>query len=677
LLTIAPVTLFAAWSERQAHAVRWALLMGWLLLLVSLILPQGAWLGGTRLFWGTIVPAGLLILVVASHELWRRICPLAFASQLFRALGLQRTVAGRKGQPVLAKVEPDSWLARNHVALQWGLLIAGLVLRLLAANSDRLVLAVLIAVTLLTAVAVGWAWSGKAWCQYFCPMGPVQTVITGPRSLFGSAAHLGSGARLTQSMCRTVGTDGQVKSACVACQSPCIDIDSERGYWQSLGERAQLAWAWHSYPGLVLSFFLLLHGLAALPPEQMAQGLWALEPDLTSRLLDPWPRGGALLSLPRLLVVPLLLLLGAWLSVVLFRGVERLLRLQLRRRAGLSQERVRELACQRTRLLATFTAVNLFFGLTDLTLHLGGGLGGAAIRVLALSVSAMWLYRGWGRDSAVYKRESTSVSLRSQLVKRYPNILQYLDGRSPEDLSASEVFTLAKVLPGHDRELSLTLYRDVLADLFRHGRAERDSAFAQFQELRSCLALQDSDHHRVMRELAQLDPPLLAMEPAQLAIRNLRLQAASEAMAEFLRLERLDALRPSELSPAQRDRLAAIRRDCSLDEELWQQLLAKHGPHSSFGRQRVRLSFEALCADFGRRRALELEGDRTPMLRPLLQVLDHRLADGVVALLPLLQEFSPEDPLWSDFAALQKRLPLRVLAELEWRERSFPPWPRA
>jgi len=88
--------LFARWSERQAHLLRWVLLLGWLALIASLLSPAlGDWTlraplcptgitchghGGNQLFWGLVVPSGLLILVAGSHELWRRICPLAFVS---------------------------------------------------------------------------------------------------------------------------------------------------------------------------------------------------------------------------------------------------------------------------------------------------------------------------------------------------------------------------------------------------------------------------------------------------------------------------------------------------------------------------------------------------------------------------------------------------------------------
>lgn len=130
--------IFSRWPESQARFVRWVLLLSWLLLIVSLLfpviaLPEGLtpacsdWMDsctvhrqpGNRLFWGVVVPSGLMLIVLLSHELWRRICPLAFASQLFRALGRQRTRLGKGGKPEVVKVNADSWLGRHHIQLQW------------------------------------------------------------------------------------------------------------------------------------------------------------------------------------------------------------------------------------------------------------------------------------------------------------------------------------------------------------------------------------------------------------------------------------------------------------------------------------------------------------------------------------------------------------------------------
>lgn len=315
-----PLPTFSTWSERQAHGVRWVLLIGWLGLIGSLLGPHPVPVGdhgpafgcspatacalhdndGNRIFWGAVVPLALLVIVGLSHEVWRRICPLAFLSQLPRALGWQRTAPGRGGRREPVRVTPKSWLGRHHVQLQWGLFIAGLCLRLLVVNSSPLGLGLFLLTTLAAALLVGWAFDGKAWCHYVCPMGPVQTVLTGPRSLLGSPAHLETGSRLTQSMCRTHGDSGTLQSACVACQTPCLDIDAERAYWQTLRGKRGLTWAWTSYPGLILAFFLLIQWQGGGDVDYLRSGRWAYDTTVVQRIWTPLSSWSSAVTAPLL-----------------------------------------------------------------------------------------------------------------------------------------------------------------------------------------------------------------------------------------------------------------------------------------------------------------------------------------------------------------------------------------
>ena len=164
-------------SEIQMHWLRWLLTTGWLLIIGSLFFDpftarftaadhpwsplslsdscvevQGRCLVempyplGTTIFWGAVVPAAIFVLLVFGHELWRRICPLSFISQIPRALGWQRQTAKRNPKTgeirrQLARVSPDSWLAKHYSALQFGWLYLGLCGRILFFNADRLVLA--------------------------------------------------------------------------------------------------------------------------------------------------------------------------------------------------------------------------------------------------------------------------------------------------------------------------------------------------------------------------------------------------------------------------------------------------------------------------------------------------------------------------------------------------------
>ncbi len=674
--------LFSEWSERQAHLTRWVLLLGWLLLITTLLVPgldpwpfENNHCGpmmpschsheGNQLFWGMVVPGGLLILVAASHELWRRICPLAFLSQLFRALGWQRTVAGKGGRREVVRVHGDSWLGKHHVQLQWSLFIAGLCLRLLVVNSSTLGLGLFLLVTIAAALVVGWAYGGKAWCQYVCPMAPVQVVLTGPRSFFGSPAHLGTGSRITQSMCRSVGEQGKEQSACVACQAPCLDIDSERAYWQTLSGKRGLTWAWWSYPGLVIGFFLLIKYESRGSLDYLRSGMWAYDSETVAYAWKPLGDGLWTLGLPRLVTEPALLVLSGWVSVGLFSWLQRVQRQALTAELG---ERALDVSISRTRLLSTFVAVNGFFWFADSTIGLLGPAGGQVIRSLALIVSGMWLHRCWHRDRATYTRESTSTSLRRQLQKQIPDLTPYLDGRSLQELSPGEVFTLAKVLPTQISQTKQTIYKEVMVDLFSTGRLERAAAFVYLEELRASLGLEEEDHHGAIRELAIADPRILQLTHLQTEKRTLRQEAASEAIEAFLQTSGRVDLNGALRQPGGRERLERICSTFGLDEDGWSETLSRFCPSSPYARQRLVSELERLRHQLASRLSLERAAVAEPLLRPLLQTMDRRITSHAVTLLPALQAFGPEEPLRRQMASLEACFTDAVRAQVRRRE---------
>jgi len=599
--------LFSRLPEQQLRLVRWALLTGWLLLILSLLLPlEGQ--PGNRLFWGTVVPVGLLLIGVCSHELWRRVCPLAFVSQLARALGWQRSRPGRMGRPELVAVEADSWLGRHHLALQWSLLIAGLCLRLLWVNSSPIGLAILLLVTLVAALVVGWAWAGKAWCQYVCPMGPVQTVLTGLRGPLGGTAHLATSSRITQSMCRTIASDGREQSACVACQAPCLDIDAERAFWQTLQGKRSLRWVWFSYPGLTLAFFLLMEqvgrgtGLAAHPLGSLRSGLWPSVP------------------LPRLMQIPLLLSGAAALSALLFGGLETLLQRGYRRQGlGAAQER----GSLHARLIASFVAINVFFRFADPFQGALGHGGRELLRALVLVASAIGLFRSWSRDQATYRRESAGESLRRQL-RDLPGLEAALDGRALEALSPQEVFTLVRAMPALGRQQGRALYRSVMAEMLRTGRLDRAGALLELQDLRQTLQLEADDHHAVVRTLAREQPGLLERDPLQRQVDDLRREAAHDAIAELLRLAGLEVLDPGRLAPVLRHRLDQIQAGSGLDPALWASVVESFGPRGASERQRLADLRSGWLRDAGLSSLLAGRAVADPLLQPLAQALAQR-----------------------------------------------------
>lgn len=312
--------MFAQLPERQMHWVRWMLTLAWLLIIASLFYdpwtpaltePDHSWSPlrlpdtcisvqgkclveqpyplGTTIFWGAIVPAAIFILLVFGHELWRRICPLSFLSQIPRSLGWQRQFKRENAKTgrvryELAKVKPDSWLGRNYLYLQFGWLFAGLCGRILFFNADRLVLALWLLFTIAAAIAVGYWYGGKSWCNYFCPMAPVQKIYSEPGGLLGSKAHT-SEQLITQSMCRVTLPDGKEQSACVACKNPCIDIDSERSYWDGLS-KSEDVFLRYGYVGLVIGYFVYYY-LYAGNWNYYFSGAWSRQTDQLAILFDP------------------------------------------------------------------------------------------------------------------------------------------------------------------------------------------------------------------------------------------------------------------------------------------------------------------------------------------------------------------------------------------------------
>ena len=642
---------FSQWPEVQAHRLRWILWMAWCLLIISLLVPALSipeqWAPqcqpeavscvlhqqpGNFLFWGIVVPSALLILVVGSHELWRRICPLAFVSKLFAALGLQRKVKNKRGRLEPVKVDADSWLARHHVQLQWSLLISGLCLRLLWVNANPMGLAILLVFTMGAAAAIGWAYAGKAWCQYFCPMAPVEAIITAQRGALGGAAHVGATSKITQSMCRTIAESGKEQSACVACQSPCIDIDSERYYWQGFKGKRGLAWAWYSYPGLVFMFFQLMIAVEdhLLPPgaglSPLKGGLWAFDASLGSRTWDPlytW------LGVPRLVVVPVLLASAGAASVFLFQGIERGLR-QRYERLGLAG--ANDLALNRTRLLSSFCAVNLFFKFVDPTQGAFGPHSVEWVHALVLTVSSLVLVRGWNRDQATYRRESLADRLRRQL-QGLPQLESALDGRRLEDLPPQEVFTLAKALPAVLQAHARDIYQGVIRDLLQTGSLDRASALVDLEELRQSLQLTDDDHHAVIRLVAEENPSLLELDQRALQSQQLRQEAFAEVVGDWLETTGIQLLRLDDLASAQRKQLDALANDSGLESDEVDVVLARFQPEGDLAAVKMKRLQDIFAREKSFYQVLHEQIEGRPLLRPLALVMRQRL-DAIRELMP-------------------------------------------
>ncbi|HEY9763371.1 MAG TPA: cyclic nucleotide-binding domain-containing protein [Trichocoleus sp.] len=555
-------------SERQMHLVRWALTVAWLVMIVSLfwdpispyladpanplspfrldpsqcVSVQGACLEqqpyaiASYLFWTFVVPGSILVLLVFGHETWRRICPLSFLSQIPRALGIQRkrqvqSSSSGATRYELVKIRKDSWLAKNHLYVQFVLLSLGLVARLLFLNSSRVLLGLFLLLTIGCAIAIGYLYAGKSWCQYFCPMAPVQLVFTGLRGLLGSEAHQGTQQAITQSMCRTVDSDGKEKSACVGCQSPCIDIDAERSYWGTFTQPGR-KFVQYGYVGLVIGFFTY-YWLYAGNFDYLFSGIWLREKNQLGKIFAPgFYVFGEAIPIPKLVAVPLTL---AGFVLLSFYG---LLYLEKRYRSYLAKHNQVATKEQVTHIvfsLCTFLCFNLFFffssrsvlSLFPLPIHL-------LFNGFIVLVSTLWLSRTLSRSSDIYNRESLANALRRQLSKLSIDFSRFLEGRSMNDLKAEEVYVLAKVIPGVSQEQSLQVYKGVLRETLEQGTADSASSLEFLRPIRQELNIKDEDHFTVLTELSSIDPDLLDPKRRHTRENQLRIASYRQALGSML-----------------------------------------------------------------------------------------------------------------------------------------------
>jgi hypothetical protein len=484
-------------EEIRVRIVNWLLLSGWLLLISSMLFPYGPWYFfevrlcgvlpgcenhphhlGNMMFWGATIPLILLLILLSGHTVWRRICPLAFVAQVTRHLDWQRRRRRPDGVLDIPRIDPNSFLGRHHVRLQWFLLIVGLSLRLLTINSNPISLALTLLATLLAAALVGWLWGGKAWCQYFCPMGPVEAILIGA-ALDQSLPVAEAKKALPQSICRTVVNGDRVRSACVHCQSPCIDIDAERSYWYGQISNKGFNLAWWSYPGLVLSFFFILQSLEPGDALYMSRAHWATDTQLDSHIQSPFHLIPHLLHAPRFVAIPSLLALGAVGAILGFYILHKLCKVSL----------------HRTRLLATYLALNIFFVFADPSLGAGGAIPTASIRLLVFLFSTRSLLRGWNHDRNVYLYAKALSSLHRH-ARRYLPELTTIKPRSTwsQDRQIASLMAMVSLIGQQtSQELRQSLYRAVLHDISKEVLLDRSEIFSILEPLRVGLGIESSE----------------------------------------------------------------------------------------------------------------------------------------------------------------------------------------
>lgn len=707
--------MFAKLSERAIRVVRWALVGGWFLLIVSLCfdpltarftdpgasaspfrinramsaplsreryrcptsdeqgrvdwspfapgtcdarcvriqdrcLVQRPYAMGARFFWTMILPLVPLFLLVFGHEAWRRICPLSALMQIPRLLGVQRRRphtdprTGKVEQRV-ALVSPGGFLARYFWFVQFGLLWLGLSFRLLFINSDRISLAIFFSSVIVIAITVGYFFGGKTWCQYLCPIAPVQKFYTEPRGLFESRAHLPpSGAStLTQSSCRRIDAHGKEQSTCVACRSPCPDIDLERQYWRDL-TTAGRRFFYYGYLGLVAGFYWY-YRLYSGNWEYYFTGAWTHEENQLAGLLSPgWFFDGQTVPVPKVIAAPVTLALFILAAYALGRVAEHVYdRWRERRGRPLPQAELRH------RMFAFFTLLtfNVFYAFAGRpNIALFPAPVRTAIDTLFVVVSTVWFVTRLPRTTEDYDRESNVGTLKRQLVQLRVDTPRLFGGRSLDHLRTDEVYTLGKVLPELTAIQGRAAYRETVRQALAAGHARSAAALEVLRTMREQLKVSDGEHLALIAELGVEGPAALDPGDATLKERRVRIEAYRGELEAMLApvLEEGRHLGEALRDPDVQAHVSALQASYGIDqvehEEVCQALLGSDGAL-------VRRAQDALrqLVRFGRMHATlsAVEGAERPLARLLNVGVDRRCRECAVRVAAHLSAFGESE----------------------------------
>ncbi|MDQ2732250.1 MAG: 4Fe-4S binding protein [Armatimonadota bacterium] len=288
--------------------------------------PYVAW-PGTRVVWTVVVALLPAVILIAGFHNWRQVCPLMMFARMSEWVGWpdKRTTRLRDRR---RRFMP-AWVADYYPVITWTFLAAMLLLRILIINSDTQALAWTFVGLAALAMAVGFRYTGKAWCNFICPVGTIERIYTDTYALSGT--H--------NSRCPT----------CTRCKieltrTLCPDINQESDYWNEIRNSSR-AFAYYAFPGLVFGFYLwyFVHqpdywnmaGGLVMPGHELRgqDGLydWGyyLSGDWT-RVVQPWrhlmDRGFGFSGwpfIPTLLAAPLTLAATSLVSLLCFVGVER------------------------------------------------------------------------------------------------------------------------------------------------------------------------------------------------------------------------------------------------------------------------------------------------------------------------------------------------------------------
>jgi hypothetical protein len=447
-----------------------------------------------RVVWTMVVASLPLFIVLVGYYRWRVICPLAF----FGTLGAR---LGRPGTRRMSK----RWETTYYYAAG-GIFFVSLWLRLVATNGDGLMLGAFFVAISFAALMVGVFFTGKTWCNYFCPVSFVEKIYTEPHGLRD--------------------TENSQCTKCTACKKSCPDINEENGYWKEIDARSKKV-VYFSFPGVVWAFYFYYY-LQAGTWDYYFGGRWVNEPGVIRTAFLPgynaatagfffWP------WLPRAVAAFATLALFALLSFAVFSLIERIVDAILKRRNPSSDAAA---ARHATFTMAAFTAFVTFYTFAGQpTLRKLPEFVPHVFLVIVVLTATVFFLRRWRRSSGEFAEET----LARNIIKRW----KWTDV-NPKNLR--EAFLINQIRTqesAKDAAHVLEVYKDAVFEALADGFVTRDEV-QLLESLRGQLNISAADHEKVMNALAEEQRTLFSDPSKQLtAEKRLQLETYAGALSDY------------------------------------------------------------------------------------------------------------------------------------------------
>ena len=400
----------------------------------------------TSILWTVLIPLIPILLLALGFSRWRELCPLASIAKITQKINL------------FQKRKVPLWFEKNFWYFQYALLFTAFSFRLTTLNFHTTYLAFFLIFTILSALAINLIYTGKSWCNFFCPVSAVEKIY----SLSNAKNY----------------THNSACSTCTACKKNCPDIDLESNYWKE-GVQSQKNFVFFSFSGLILGFYLYFY-LYSGSFTYYFSGEWTYDKlSLLSHGFFFAP------FIPVFIAVPLTLIFFSFMSYTLFYFLEQYLW-----KKRVFQYESYETLSHRVKVFSAFIAFNLFYIFAGAPSFSHYPLAYALFYFFIVSLSSMIFYKEIFRKEDYFIQERFAL----KIVKRWNS-----SKKIPKNLK--EIY-YTYMNENNSKKERLNMYKLNVTELLQEGILN-DKSMKILQRLREQIGISQSEHDRVMQKIKQ------------------------------------------------------------------------------------------------------------------------------------------------------------------------------